>query len=807
MHNALAVSFSLALLAYYATYRFIPLVAPLFISLGRSGNDRLKKAKPVVAESMGLIAGCVYLAVMFLFIPVPFVNFFRAQRERSPQGTSGLDFFGLPTFPHETLCQYLAGLLSLFSMLFLGFVDDVVDIKWRVKIWMPLIACIPLLLVYMVTYNVTHIVVPIPFRGLFGLGNIVDLGVLYYGYMAALCIFATNAINIIAGLNGVEGIQCLVIACAILVNSFYQVSIARFETTKEAHLMAIYFLLPFVGVTVGYLRHNWFPARCFGGDTYVYFAGMTFAVVGILGRFTKTVLLFMFPQIFNFLYSCPQLFGLNEKTGNVEPTRVSLLHTKPLGQAMIRLLELLFLVDVERDAKTGRMVSCNNLTLINLLLVKFGPTTEAQAAVRVGTDKVSPAAAAKVLDGQKAQRMDSGQTHVSLYSVAGLGLSPEELAAENERIATLIESEAYGLALLDDTFKASVDEDGDILTRHWGAQCVHFMYDEDIALFDEMLLFKNENPEKTLLETLNTFADTDRADVIARILFSDINTHWDAVIEYRVLPDSEDERERILDRAYFEREMLRHHLILVREHGPEGISHLKHAKTPSGKKKKVDNDDDVGNHYVKVMASFSSLIKEAERIELRMPMTDKEKHLYSQVTKKIESSSIRASGAQKRVTAKSASVSEDVYSSLVTDATHLEQSVAVQVGNIVSAVESSVSVVEDFAINVWSIVQFALVLVPNSVQLNTQPFEIEFLDQFVGGNAKAVDASPATVQLNFFSNMQRNLMTNQVVQRCRIRRVSTRDGKMKPIGINDLLIEDVYEDYYAVHDGRPFDDA
>ena len=37
---------------------------------------------------------------------------------------------------------------------------------------------------------------------------------------------------------------------------------------------------------------------------------MTFAVVAILGHFSKTLLLFFIPQIFNFLYSTPQLFGM-----------------------------------------------------------------------------------------------------------------------------------------------------------------------------------------------------------------------------------------------------------------------------------------------------------------------------------------------------------------------------------------------------------------------------------------------------------------------------------------------------------------
>lgn len=67
----------------------------------------------------------------------------------------------------------------------------------------------------------------------------------------------------------------------------------------------------------------------FVGDTFCYFAGMTFAVVGILGHFSKTMLLFFMPQVFNFVYSLPQLLHiipcprhrvprLNTNTGKLE---------------------------------------------------------------------------------------------------------------------------------------------------------------------------------------------------------------------------------------------------------------------------------------------------------------------------------------------------------------------------------------------------------------------------------------------------------------------------------------------------------
>ncbi|KAJ3218657.1 tunicamycin resistance protein [Dinochytrium kinnereticum] len=254
LHNPLAVSLCTSLIAGYLTWKFIPLVSDTFIKHGRSGRDLLKPDKPIIPESMGLIAGIIYLAVMFVFIPVPFVSWFQ---DSSFLGQGG----GIPTFPHDKLGQYLSGILTLFSMLFLGFVDDVVDIRWRVKIWMPLIASIPLLTVYYVTYNVTRVVIPMPFRFLFG--ESVVLGSLYYVYMAMLCIFSTNAINIIAGANGVEGVQVLVIACSIVLNDVFQINVTSYASTKESHLISIYFLMPLIGVTCGYLLHN-----CFGDTNH-----------------------------------------------------------------------------------------------------------------------------------------------------------------------------------------------------------------------------------------------------------------------------------------------------------------------------------------------------------------------------------------------------------------------------------------------------------------------------------------------------------------------------------------------------------
>jgi UDP-N-acetylglucosamine--dolichyl-phosphate N-acetylglucosaminephosphotransferase len=162
-------------------------------------------------------------------------------------------------------------------------------------------------------------------------GAIVNLGMFYLLYMGLLAVFCTNAINIYAGINGLEVGQSYIIGCAVLYHNL--VEIQSHSESHENHEFSAMILLSFVGVSLALLRHNWYPASVFVGDTYCYFAGMTFAVVGILGHFSKTLLLFFIPQVMNFVWSTPQLFKLlpcpkhrlpkfNCQTGLMEPSRV-----------------------------------------------------------------------------------------------------------------------------------------------------------------------------------------------------------------------------------------------------------------------------------------------------------------------------------------------------------------------------------------------------------------------------------------------------------------------------------------------------
>ena len=86
----------------------------------------------------------------------------------------------------------------------------------------------------------------------------------YYIYMGMLAVFCTNAINILAGINGLEVGQSIVIAISIMVFNICHI-------TGENHRFSLYFLCPYVATSLPLLWYNWYPSQIFPGDTFCYF--------------------------------------------------------------------------------------------------------------------------------------------------------------------------------------------------------------------------------------------------------------------------------------------------------------------------------------------------------------------------------------------------------------------------------------------------------------------------------------------------------------------------------------------------------
>ncbi|GMH89362.1 hypothetical protein TrST_g2307 [Triparma strigata] len=293
--------------AYLLTYFSIPFISNFLLKANMYGLDIGKRGTPTehdkVPEALGIVPGTVWILLLCLSLPLL-----------------------ISTHPSLTL-PLLSSLFTVLFMLFLGFTDDVLEWPWRVKLLLPAISSIPLISVY---EGSTSILCPnqltwifwTPAGGLTNFStavsnfitaypnsptNLIDIKYFYYLYMSLLSIFTTNSINIYAGINGLEVGQSCVIAGSILTHNVWSLGKG---VNVEGSWFSVALLGPFLASSLALCCYNWYPAKVFVGDTYCYFSGVIFAVVGIHGHFSKTLLLFLMPQVLNFLISIPQLFKI-----------------------------------------------------------------------------------------------------------------------------------------------------------------------------------------------------------------------------------------------------------------------------------------------------------------------------------------------------------------------------------------------------------------------------------------------------------------------------------------------------------------
>ncbi|KAJ4792350.1 UDP-N-acetylglucosamine--dolichyl-phosphate N-acetylglucosaminephosphotransferase [Rhynchospora pubera] len=328
----ISICVALSLVGFVFTVGLIPVATRYLLRRNMFGYDINKRGTPQgevkVPETLGIVTAIVFLVVAIV-----------------------LQLCTL-TADSDWLVEYNAALACICFMTLLGFVDDVLDVPWRVKLALPFFASLPLMMAYA---GHTSIIIPKPLVPYVGL-SVLDLGVIYKVYMILLVIFCTNSINIHAGLNGLEVGQTVVISFAVLIHNLMQIGASTDIDYKQAHAFSIYIMWPLLTTSLGLLAFNWYPSSVFVGDTYTYFAGMSLAVVGILGHFSETLLLFFLPQILNFLYSCPQLFGF------VHCPR----HRLP-----------------RFDTQTGLLTGTNDMNLVNLFLRLFGRCTEKSLCIRL----------------------------------------------------------------------------------------------------------------------------------------------------------------------------------------------------------------------------------------------------------------------------------------------------------------------------------------------------------------------------------------------------------------------------------------
>ncbi|WP_077329261.1 glycosyltransferase family 4 protein [Virgibacillus siamensis] len=169
---------------------------------------------------------------------------------------------------HEHLPEILWGAIVIIIT---GALDDRFQIRPVVKLAGQLIAASFLISSGLIIENIT-----IPIIGL------VDLGFFSVLITILWIVGITNAINLIDGLDGLAtGVT------TIALSSMFIMALIDFR------LMAAYICVALIGANLGFLYHNFYPAKIYMGDTGSNFLGYMIAVVSILGLF-KNIALFSF---------------------------------------------------------------------------------------------------------------------------------------------------------------------------------------------------------------------------------------------------------------------------------------------------------------------------------------------------------------------------------------------------------------------------------------------------------------------------------------------------------------------------------
>jgi UDP-N-acetylglucosamine--dolichyl-phosphate N-acetylglucosaminephosphotransferase len=252
--------------SFLASYAAVPLMIPRLKRNGISGKDRNKTNNLEVAEmgGLGIILGFGAGIILVIFL-VSFTNL----------------------LPSVDILSVIGVFSTILIAAMIGIMDDLIDIKQWVKALAPVFSALPLM-----ALKVGDSVMRVPL-----LGN-VDFGILYSLVLVPLGVTAAaNAVNMLAGFNGLEAGMGMTGAAALAIIAW------RHEETASFLV-----LLSLIGALIAFLRYNWYPARVFIGDVGTLTIGTVIAAAAIIGNFETAGVIIMLPYILEFIIKAKNRF-------------------------------------------------------------------------------------------------------------------------------------------------------------------------------------------------------------------------------------------------------------------------------------------------------------------------------------------------------------------------------------------------------------------------------------------------------------------------------------------------------------------
>jgi len=252
-------------LLFFTVFLITWLIIPFWIKrakkAGLVGKDIHKRGERVIAEMGGITVLLGFIIGIMIYIAMR-VFIFQA---------------------NTNIATILAILTAILLAGIIGIIDDVLGWKIGLRQWqkplLTLLVAMPVMAV-----NAGTRVMSLPFIGPFDLGLIYPLIVI-----PAIILIGTNGFNMLAGYNGLEAGQGIIILSTLAYFSYLNNSpwLAVVAFTMVSTLIAFWF-------------YNRYPAKVFPGDSLTYTVGALASVIAIFANLEKLFFILFIPYIIEF---------------------------------------------------------------------------------------------------------------------------------------------------------------------------------------------------------------------------------------------------------------------------------------------------------------------------------------------------------------------------------------------------------------------------------------------------------------------------------------------------------------------------
>jgi UDP-N-acetylglucosamine--dolichyl-phosphate N-acetylglucosaminephosphotransferase len=229
--------------------------------------DQHKAGKPLVPNGLGVIY--VLFTTVYLFL-VYFSGALKASNGVSAPLTLAV-------------CILFGG--------FMGLLDDWMDLKWRYKAFMPLIAALPL--VYLAIESGLRTSISLPLIG------VIEFSSYYYFLIIPLIVMiVTNTVNQLGGLNGLETVCPAIVVMGLM-------------ALAPAHVVLMLGPLIFWLILAGFNLQG----KIFVGNSGSFAIGMTIASFAIISDLKLPLLISILPYVVNSSLILLTIFFARKRAG------------------------------------------------------------------------------------------------------------------------------------------------------------------------------------------------------------------------------------------------------------------------------------------------------------------------------------------------------------------------------------------------------------------------------------------------------------------------------------------------------------